>query len=154
MLLPAYRIDSSRIPGAGRGVFLSEPVRAGRILVAPEGIPKVYRWDEVLALPDQASALAASVRWFEDRYTVSPEWPDECYINHSFSPSGLWHLGFVFAARDIQADEEVTVDYRHLLGEGQREEFNDAASGEAIIGWSWAESLRRSSAELARLAGA
>ena len=79
------------------------------------------------------------------------EWPDECYINHSFQPNGLWHLGFVFAARDIAADEELTVDYRHILGEGQREEFNDAVTGESIVGWSWAESLRRSTADLARL---
>lgn len=151
MLLPPYRVASSRIPGAGQGVFLSEPVKAGRVIVAPEGIPRVYTWNEVLAQPDQASALAASVRWFEDRFTVTLEWPDECYINHSFQPNGLWHLGFVFAARDIAADEELTVDYRHILGEGQREEFNDAVTGESIVGWSWAESLRRSTADLARL---
>ncbi|MBD8526489.1 SET domain-containing protein-lysine N-methyltransferase [Pseudomarimonas arenosa] len=153
MLLPRYSVAPSRIPGAGQGIFLREPIAAGRIIVAPEGIPQVYRWDEVLAMPDQTSALAASVRWFEDRFTVTLEWPDECYINHSFQPNGLWHLGFVFAARDIEADDELTVDYRHLLGEGQREEFNDAVSGESIIGWSWEESLRRSTAELASLTG-
>jgi hypothetical protein len=111
----------------------------------------VYRWDEVLALPDRETALAASVRWFEDRFTVTPEWPDECYINHDFSPSGLWHLGFVFAARDLAAGTEVTVDYRHLLGEGQEEAFVDARSGARIVGWSWAESLARSTADLSRL---
>lgn len=151
MLLTRYHIAASRIAGAGRGVFIDEAVAAGRILVAPDAIPRVYRWDEVLAHSDPASALAACVRWFEDRYTITPEWPDECYINHAFEPNGLWHLGFVFAARSLAAGEELTVDYRHLLGEGQQEEFTDAVSGRPIIGWSWAESLARSSSELARL---
>lgn len=154
MILPPYRIATSTIPGAGRGVFVTGPVARGRVLVAPDAIPRVFRWEEVLALPDREAALAASVRWFEDRYTVSPDWPDECYLNHSFAPNGLWHLGFVFAARDLAAGEEVTVDYRHLLGEGQEEEFRDAASGRGIVGWSWQESLANSTRELAALLAA
>ena len=151
MILPAYRVDASSIPGAGKGVFLGEPVARGRILVAPDAIPRVFRWEEVLAQPQPEEALAASVRWFEDRYTISLDWPDECYLNHSFEANGLWHLGFVFAARDLAAGEEITVDYRHLLAEGQEEVFRDAVSGRAIVGWSWAESLARSTRDLAAL---
>lgn len=151
MILPRYRVAASSIPGAGRGVFVAEAVAAGRILVAPDAIPRVYRWDEVLAMPDRDLALAASVRWFEDRYTVTPDWPDECYLNHSFAPNGLWHLGFVFAARQLAAGEELTIDYRHLLGEGQEESFRDAATGQAIVGWAWQESLSRSTRALAAL---
>ena len=151
MILPSYRVAASTIPGAGQGIFVTAAVPRASIVVAPDAIPRVYRWDEVMALPDRDAALAASVRWFEDRFTVSPEWPDECYINHSFEPSGLWHLGFVFAARDLQAGEEITVDYRHLLGDGQEESFCDALSGRAIVGWSWHESLARSTRELAAL---
>ena len=99
-------------------MFIDEPLARGRVLVAPDAIPAVHRFDEILAQPDADSLLPATVRWFEDRYTVTPEWPDECYINHAFAPNGLWHLGFVFAARDLAAGEEITVDYRHLLGEG------------------------------------
>jgi hypothetical protein len=151
MILPRYRVAPSTIPGAGKGVFIEDAVAGGRILVAPDAIPQVYRWEEVLALPDRETALAASVRWFEDRFTVSPEWPDECYLNHCFEPNGLWHLGFVFAARDLAAGEEITIDYRHLLGEGQEESFRDATSGQAIVGWSWQESLSRSTRDLASL---
>ena len=154
MILPSYRVAPSTIPGAGQGVFITEDVARGRILVAPDAIPRVFRWDEVMAMPDRDAALAASVRWFEDRFTVSPEWPDECYLNHGFEPNGLWHLGFVFAARDLSAGEEVTVDYRHLLGEGQEEGFRDALTGREIIGWSWHESLSRSTSDLAGLLAA
>ena len=151
MILPRYRIDASRIPGAGKGLFLSEAVPAGRVIVAPDNIPEVHSLQAIHARPDRDAALPASVRWFEDHFTVSLDWPDECFINHDFAPTGLWHLGFVFAARELASGEELTVDYRHLLGEGEREAFLDARSGEPIIGWSWAESLRRSTAELARL---
>jgi len=151
MILPRYRIAASLIPGAGKGLFVEEPVAGGRLITAPDDIRKVYRWDEVQALPDAAGALAATVRWFEDRYTVTPEWPDECYINHSFAPNGLWHLGFVFALADLAAGSEITVDYRHLLAPGQEEEFVDASSGERIVGFDWRESMVRSTAQLHRL---
>ena len=151
MILPRYHIGPSSITGAGQGLFMDEPVARGRVIVAPDAIPAVHRFDEILARPDAASALAATVRWFEDRYTVTPEWPDECYINHSFEPSALWHLGFVFARTDLPAGTEVTVDYRHLLGEGQEEAFCDSASGNPIIGLPWRQSLLMTSTELAQI---
>lgn len=153
MILPRYHIGPSTIAGAGQGLFLDEPVARGRLITAPDAIPRVYTFDEINALPDAAQLLPATVRWFEDRYTVTPEWPDECYINHAFDPSGLWHLGFVFAAADLAEGTEITVDYRHLLAPGQAEEFLDARSGERIIGFGWNESLRTSTQMLAKLLG-
>jgi hypothetical protein len=148
MILPRYRIAASRIPGAGKGLFLDETVAAGRILTAPDAIERTYDAAELAARPELAYA---SARWFEDRYTLAPEWPDECYINHSFEPTGLWHLGFVFAQAELPAGTEITVDYRHLLPPGQAEDFIDAASGERIIGFDWAQSLASSTRALSRL---
>lgn len=151
MILHHYRVDASSIPGAGKGLFVDQPVAAGSIIVAPDDIPKVYTMAELMALPDAESLLPATVRWFEERYTATPEWPDECYINHSFQPSALWHLGFVFARSDLVANTEITVDYRHLLGEGQEEAFRDSLTGTAIIGLPWRESLLMTSTELAQI---
>lgn len=142
MILPRYHIGPSLIAGAGQGLFLDEPIARGRLITAPDAIPRVYTFDQINALPDAAQLLPATVRWFEDRFTVTPEWPDECYINHAFAPSGLWHLGFVFAAGDLPAGTEITVDYRHLLAPGQEEEFRDAHTGQPIVGYAWDESLR------------
>lgn len=153
MILPRYHIGPSSIAGAGQGLFIDEPLARGRVLVAPDAIPAVHRFEDILARADADSLLPATVRWFEDRYTVTPEWPDECYINHAFEPTALWHLGFVFAARDLEAGDEVTVDYRHLLAPGQHEEFLDSASGRPIVGYAWAESLRASTAALSALLG-
>ena len=140
MILPRYRIGTSLIPGAGNGVFLAEPVAAGRIVIAPDAIDSVCRYEDILARPDREAALAASVRWFEDRFTVSDDWPDECFVNHSFEPNGLWHLGFVFALTALAPGDELCVDYRHLLGEGQAEPYRDARTGQAIVGLPWRDS--------------
>lgn len=148
MILPRYRIAASTIGGAGKGLFLEEAVAAGRIVTAPDAIDRTYRPDELAGHPELAYA---SARWFEDRYTLSPEWPDECYINHSFEPTGLWHLGFVFALADLPAGTELTVDYRHLLPPGQAEDFIDSATGEKIVGYEWAQSLASSTQALSRL---
>jgi hypothetical protein len=154
MILPRYRIAASTIPGAGQGLFLDEPVSRGRILIAPDAIPRTWTWAEIAARPDADALLPSTIRWFEDRYTVTPEWPDECYVNHAFEPTGIWHLGFVFAASDLPAGTEITVDYRHLLGEGQREAFDDARTGAPIVGLSWGESLALSTRQLAGLVAA
>jgi hypothetical protein len=148
MILPRYHVAASRIPAAGKGLFLDETVARGRLITAPDDIPKVYKFSEIEALPNARELLPATVRWFEDRYTVSLDWPDECYINHSFTPSGLWHLGFVFALHDLAPGAEITVDYRHLLAPGQEEDFRDATTGERIVGYSWAQSLALSAMQL------
>ena len=148
MILPRYRIDASTIRGAGKGLFLGEEVEAGRIITAPDAIDRTYRLSELVAKPEQ---MYASARWFENRYTLAPEWPDECYINHSFAPTGLWHLGFVFALHKLPAGTEITVDYRHLLPPGQEEAFIDPATGEKIIGLPWDESLIATTRALARV---
>lgn len=151
MILPQYHVAASSIPGAGKGLFLDEAIAAGGIIVAPDAIPRVYTMAELMALPDAESLLPATVRWFEERYTATPEWPDECYINHGFAPTGLWHLGFVFARADLAAGTEITVDYRHLLAEGQDEVFADSVTGAKITGLPWRDSLLMTATELAQL---
>lgn len=151
MILPRYRIADSTLPGAGHGLFLDQPVPAGSILVAPDRIEQTYRWDEIRATPALTAQMHACARWFADRYTLSPEWPDECYVNHSFQPTGLWHLGFIFAATDLDEGSEITVDYRHLLPPGESEPFVDTATGEKITGFDWPTSLAASTRALAAL---
>ena len=154
MILPRYHIAASAIQGAGKGLFLDETVAAGRIITAPDGIERTFRHADIAASPELSAQFHASARWFEDRYTLSPDWPDECYINHSFTPNGLWHLGFVFALAELPPGTEITVDYRHLLPPGEAEDFADSVTGETITGLSWQESLASSTHALAELLGA
>lgn len=153
MFLPRYHVAPSRIAGAGRGIFLDQAVTKGAILVAPDAIPRTHRWEEIMASPDRAQLEETAIRWFEDHYTVTPDWPDECFLNHAFEPTGIWHLGFVFAAADWPAGTELTIDYRHLLKEGVEEVFKDGATGRPIIGLPWNEALRLSLEQLRRVLG-
>jgi hypothetical protein len=153
MILPRYHVAASLIPGAGKGLFLDEFVPRGRLITAPDAIPEVFRFEDITRRADAAQLLPATVRWFEDRYTVTLDWPDECYINHAFDPTGLWHLGFVFALHDLQPGTEVTVDYRHLLAPGQAEDFPDAVTGAPIVGYSWEDSIRASTTQLQAILG-
>lgn len=151
MILPSYHIAASAISGAGKGLFLDETVAAGRVITAPDAINQTFALAEILASPELRAQFAASARWFEDRYTLSPEWPHECFINHSFTPTGLWHLGFIFALADLPPGCEITVDYRHLLPPGQAEDFADSPTGRIITGFSWHDSLASSTLALAAL---
>lgn len=143
MIVPAYEIRSAS-HADGKGVFLKTAVHKAQVLVAPDAVDKVYNAQQRAALTPGSPEDDACVRWFESYHTVSTDWPDDCYVNHSFNPSGLWHLGFIFALRDMQAGEEVTVDYRFLVNDNELMPFHDAETGREIIGYTWEENLRLS----------
>lgn len=151
MILPAYRVAASRIPLAGQGLFLVGPLPRGRVIVAPDNIHTVWPEDRLRTYPEESIEVRSSVRWFEDRFSLTPEWSDECYINHSFAPTALWHLGFIFALDDLTADTEITMDYRHVIGDGEQMPFLDSVTGQRIVGLPWAENLRQTALRVADL---
>jgi hypothetical protein len=153
MIVPRYRVAPSLIPGAGKGLFLDECVAAGSVIIAPDKVHTLMHERDLRRYPENSIEVESSVRWFEDWFSLTPEWSDECYVNHCFTPSGLWHLGFIFALGDLAADTEVTVDYRLVIGSGERLPFNDAATGESIVGYEWREALTISSGHLLKLLG-
>lgn len=153
MILKKYDIAASNISGAGKGMFLEHGAQRGDVVGIPDRIERAYTEDEVNSFKKGTLEYDSSVRWFEKYYSVSPDWSDECYINHSFDPNCLWHLGFIFALRDISRYEELTVDYRFLLQEGETLDFNDMVTGRPIIGFSWPEALHRASSALAEISG-
>ena len=150
MIVPAYEIRDA-VHAHGNGVFLREVVRKGQVLVAPDAINKVYNGTERAALTPGSAEDDACVRWFENYHTVSTDWPDDCFVNHSFNPSGLWHLGFIFATRDLAAGDEITVDYRFLVNDNEVMPFRDAETGDEIVGYTWEENLKRSTSMLLAL---
>ena len=151
MILPRYRIEASRIPGAGRGLFLDEAVRRGSVIIAPDNVHTVWPESKLRQYPADSREVESSVRWFEDRFSLTPEWSDECYVNHSFAPTALWHLGFIFALEHLPAGVEITMDYRYVIGDGERLPFADSLTGREIVGLPWTECLRGSAAQLLAL---
>lgn len=151
MIRPRYRIADSTIPGAGRGLFLEEAVSRGDVIVAPDKVHTLMPESQLRTYAEDSIEVQSSVRWFEDWFSLTPEWSDECYVNHSFAPSALWHLGFIFALRDLPAGTEVTMDYRLVIGSGECLPFNDAVTGQPIVGLDWRDNLRCSTQALLSL---
>jgi hypothetical protein len=151
MILPRYRIEASRIPGAGKGLFLDQPILRGAVIVAPDNVHTIWPESRLRQYPPDSIEVESSVRWFEDQFSLTPEWTDECYVNHSFQPTAQWHLGFIFALSDLPVGAEVTMDYRYVIGDGERLPFVDAETGREIVGLPWAEALSGSAVRIAGL---
>lgn len=151
MIVVPYDVVSSAIPGAGKGLRLTAPVPRGAVIIAPDNLHTVWPEARLREYSPDSIEVQASVRWFEQWFSITPEWSDECYVNHSFQPNGLWHLGFIFALDDLPVGAELTVDYRLLLGDDEDPGFACAESGRPIRGLPWRESLSRSTAQLADL---
>lgn len=148
MIVPRYRVDLSRIPHAGKGLYLAEPMPRGAVIVAPDKVHTVWPEAELRTYPADSIEVESSVRWFEDWFSLTPEWSDECYVNHSFTPTALWHLGFIFALADLPAGTEVTMDYRYVIGDGERMPFADSVTGHEIVGLPWRQVLAESARQL------
>lgn len=151
MILPAYTVAASRIPGAGKGLFLAAPVTRGAVIVAPDNVHTVWPEARLRQFAEDSIEVESSVRWFEDWFSLTPEWSDECYVNHSFTPTALWHLGFIFALADLPAGSEVTMDYRYVIGSAERMPFVDGETGGEIVGLPWAQVLGESAECLSRM---
>ncbi|NKF23852.1 hypothetical protein [Solimonas marina] len=148
MIVPCYRVDVSSIPLAGKGLYLDEPVARGAVIVAPDRVHTVWPEARLRTYAPDSIEVESSVRWFEDHFSLTPEWSDECYVNHSYTPTALWHLGFIFALADLPAGCEVTMDYRYVIGDGERLPFADSVTGREIVGLPWREALAGSSRAL------
>ncbi|WP_028080439.1 SET domain-containing protein-lysine N-methyltransferase [Solimonas soli] len=152
MIVPRYRVAPSLIPQAGKGLFIDEAVARGAVIVAPDQIHTVWPEHKLRRYPPDSIEVESSVRWFEDWFSLTPEWSDECYVNHSFAPTALWHLGFIFALADLPAGSEVTMDYRYVIGDGERMPFADSVTGKEIVGLPWRQVLIEGARRLAELA--
>jgi SET domain-containing protein len=149
MIRIRYEIENSTI--AGKGMFAREEIASGRIIFAPTNIDEVISQEEFAErIREQVHFPHAetSVVWFEDIYSMSHAWTDDCYINHSVTPNSIWHLGFVIAITDISAGSEITMDYRHLIDPHFHTEWHDKESGQPIRGHNWTDNFLLSTATL------
>ncbi len=151
MLKYSCEIRPSQIPGAGQGLFLLTPVQKGQVLIYPNQEHRTMFRHETLGLPKDSVEYQSVIRWFDDTYTVDPDWSPESHLNHSFNPNCLWHLGFVFALQDLGAGHELTIDYRLLLGPEDEAGFVDAQTGAPVTGVPWEQKMAFTAGVLAEL---
>ena len=151
MLLFSASVEDSKIPRAGKGLFTKEPLTKGKVVIIPNQKHSLYSTKELAQFSPDSIEQQSSVRWFEDVHAVDPEWSEESHLNHSYTPNLLWHLGFAFTLRDINAGEELTIDYSHLLDENYSLGFNDSITGKPITGLSFNKKMQKTSRELCLL---
>lgn len=138
-------VRESSLPDAGRGVFTLDAAAAGTFLGLDFCSSEMVRTEaEVLALP-------VDIRMFSWRHVEhvcfeaipGPRVAADL-MNHSFEPNIHWHLGFYFAAVDIEEGDELLLDYRHLLSPLWNDRLFDAATGRPVNGFEWRESILES----------
>ncbi len=160
MIIPEHEIRESAIEG--RGVFLKSNVKKGELLVIytygiSELIHKEYHDQVCLDLENSPhrDVVDSSVRYVDNWFIFdSYSKHNLCFgsregdfVNHSFEPAMIYHCGLCFAARDLKAGDELTVDYRYFMSE-DLEGFCDRHTGRQIRGFSGREAFVRSLRQL------
>ncbi|HEX4795085.1 MAG TPA: SET domain-containing protein [Humisphaera sp.] len=139
----------------GQGLFASEPIPRGKIVCffcINAQIIDEQRFLQAVANNEQPMVRTAT-RQAGRYYTHGNENELYTFINHSFTPNLLCHVGMVIARRDIAAGEELTLDYRTLIDNSDIGVYRDAVSGEEIRGFSAQETLLRTARELLEIVG-
>jgi N-carbamoylputrescine amidase len=151
MLLVDAEVRESNI--AGRGLFLRSPVRKGAVVSIHAADAQLLTQAEYQEEQRKGNELAirSGMRWVGRYFLHAKKMPVESYINHSDEPTLLYHCGVSFARRDLDAGDELTIDYRLLLAEEDVEVFRDIASGRMLFGLPPKEALLRSAEELVHL---
>ncbi len=134
----------------GKGLFALEPIPRGKILcffsigadvITEERFLEAVRNEEHMI-------VRTGTRCAGKYFTVGNETQPYTFINHSFTPNLLCHMGVIIARRKIEAQEELTLDYRTLIDDTDIGLYSDAVSGKEIRGFSARETLLRTAREL------
>lgn len=146
------RIAPSGLEGAGLGAFTMERVPRGTLLG--------------LDLPDRNWIISAQDALELPRHERMQTWrhvEDICfrggqgndtpanYINHSFEPNVLWHLGCYWTLVDLEAGDELLLDYRPLIDPSWSGRIVDTVSGRKLLGIEGKQALLESAQTLVSL---
>jgi SET domain-containing protein len=101
----------------GVGTFATAPIEAGTVLTRVTGGLIVTEGERATDMHDLAVELYAENQVAPDAFRVWPKFIDY-YVNHSCEANAVEIAadGTQVAARDIAADEELTIDYLHMAG--------------------------------------
>lgn len=133
--IPHYVADS-KIPGAGKGLFTSVPIKKGTEVVVHYDRPHIFcteaKFQELCGKGDKR-ALEYGTRFYSDIFSYPVDYTNwevadsQDFINHSDNPTLHRVQKISLATRDIEKDEELTLDYRFYLpdcdSEGQHRSF-------------------------------
>jgi hypothetical protein len=140
----------------GKGCFALNAVERGTIVCSFTTGSRIITEDEYLEAcrTENLPLMRTGTRYAGRYFTVGNENEPYTFINHSFDPNLLCHCGVVLARRNLEAGEELTLDYRFLIDETDIGIYNDAKTGREIRGFPARETLLRTARELIELVNA
>jgi uncharacterized protein len=105
--IPALEVRP--VPGIGLGVYTTEAIPEGTIVVAWGG--EVVDRDTFFSMDEDRQTHSLQVA--DDLFLLAPDEMELAdFVNHSCEPStGLFGATMLIARRDIDAGEEITFDY-------------------------------------------
>lgn len=124
-LLPSQLIEVKRARGKGRGVFARKGISCGTVI---ERVPVVTFDVQEIFNPVRRSKLAEYVyKWGDGVVAIALGYGS--LYNHSYDPNAAFHSEGPFtqvfkAIRDIEAGEEITVNYTGNVRENSRLSFD------------------------------
>jgi hypothetical protein len=158
MLFVANEVRLS--PIEGKGLFALEPIRRKTIIGDLTYETNIISESEYQSAQKAGNTaiIQCGVRLVGNYFVCPAEaeaaegiFKNEDYINHSEDPSMLYHCGILFAKKDIQAGEELTVNYKYFLAVNDVESFTDKYSGRRVSGLTGDQALLMSAGELSLL---
>jgi SET domain-containing protein len=138
----------------GLGVFANEHIACGEVVML--WCMNCYITSEQAYNDEQKAGnilmQKTGCRFIDGIFLYTDDTPRiENYVNHNFTPNMLYHAGICFALKDIQHDEELTVDYRYILAKNDYGAFVDTNTGTLVDGLDSITCIIETSEQLAAL---
>jgi hypothetical protein len=137
----------------GKGLFPLESIPKGKIICFFAIGAQVITEERFLQAVEagESHIIRTGTRYAGKYFTIGNEAEPYTFLNHSYEPNLLCHCGIVIARRAIAAGEELTLDYRTLIDDTDVGTYADSATGQAIRGWSAADTFLRTAREFAAI---
>ena len=95
-------------PIHGFGVYATQPIPAGKLIM------NWMKRCDVINKEDHDPKSQTAIRLFGNLF-IDGKLDDTDFINHSEFPNCIYLFGLVFTMRDIEQNEELYLDYQHLM---------------------------------------
>lgn len=111
---------------AGLGLFTSKEIKPKSIIAIPKNGLFTNDYDSI---KEKQTAIRYCMNYYQYGSDVTPE----DFLNHSVEPNCIYHCGILFAIKDINAGDELTIDYGIILPENSSDEITTPLSNDQAM---------------------
>jgi len=107
----------------GRGLYTNNYIKSKSILAIPEKCLYTNNYNSILL-------KQTSARCCLDYFIYGNNISNEDFLNHSDDPNCIYHCGILFAIKDINPNEELTINYNLIIPKSEVNEYTTPLSAE------------------------